>query len=109
MEEDDKVGKENKRKLDGYISVTVKLMEKGKRLEKQNIELQVKFKNLNKEHKKLLDNHKVVEKYDQQAETEELLGNKENTVEINEKVIVFTFKRVELDDEQWDELKQHAD
>ena len=52
LEKDDKVGKENKRQLDGYISVTVKLMEKGKRLEKQNMELQFKFKNLNKEHKK---------------------------------------------------------
>ena len=79
-------------------------MERGNAVDKENKELHVKIK----ENKKLWDKYKNVNKSDKEIQTEEILEALNDYVEIYDEAIVVTFKRAELDDEQWEEVKYHA-
>ena len=100
-----KEGKENKVQLEKYKSLSVKLLERGKSVDEENKKLHVKIK----ENQKFLDKHKNLNRSDKQIQTENITAAKIYHVKISDKAIVVTFKRTELDDEQWEEIKYHAE
>ena len=51
----------------------------------------------------------IWKKSNKEVQTEEMVAAINNIVEISDKAILVTFKRTELDDEQWEEIKYHAE